>query len=130
MVFPLDDKFVFGDDFFFLADNFFFAEGVKKNYSAQKKILLTNKRSYSSNGNTFMPMILTFSVNQQLFTSGHTPGPNQLHRNFSDYYKNKGWYVNFHEKQHGIYPPQHRKSEKSLSTLINLKLNFETEYSL
>ena len=37
MVFPLDDKFVFGDNFFFLADNFFFAEGDKKNYSAKKK---------------------------------------------------------------------------------------------
>ena len=37
MVFPLDDNFVFGDNFFFLADNFFFAEGDKKNYSAKKK---------------------------------------------------------------------------------------------
>ena len=37
MVFPLDDNFVFGDNFFFLADKFFFAEGDKKNYSAKKK---------------------------------------------------------------------------------------------
>ena len=57
MVFPLDDNFVFGDNFFFLADNFFFAEGDKKNYSPKKKKLLTNKRSYSSNGNTIIPMI-------------------------------------------------------------------------
>ena len=57
MVFPLDDNFVFGDNFFFLADNFFFAEGDKKNYSAMKKKLLTNKRSYSSNGNTIISMI-------------------------------------------------------------------------
>ena len=60
MVFPLDDNFVFGDNFFFLADNFFFAEGDKKNYSAKKKKLLTNKRSYSSNGNTIIPMIWRF----------------------------------------------------------------------
>ena len=40
MVFPLDDKFVFGDNFFILADNFFFAEGDKKNYSAKKKKII------------------------------------------------------------------------------------------
>ena len=39
---------------------FFFAEGDKKNYSAKKKKLLTNKRSYSSNGNTIIPMIWRF----------------------------------------------------------------------
>ena len=60
MVFPLDDNFVFGDNFFFLADNFFFAEGDKKNYSAKKKKLLTNKRSYSSNGNPIISMIWRF----------------------------------------------------------------------
>ena len=37
MVFPLDDKFVFGDNFFFLADNFFFAEGDKKKLLSQEK---------------------------------------------------------------------------------------------
>ena len=37
MVFPLDDNFVFGDNFFSLGDNFFFAEGDKKNYSTKKK---------------------------------------------------------------------------------------------
>ena len=70
MVFPLDDNFVFGDNFFFLADNFFFAEGDKKNYSAKKKKLLTNKRSYSSNGNTFMPMIWIFYANPFLYFLG------------------------------------------------------------
>ena len=40
MVFPLDSKFVFGDNFFFLADNFFFTEGDKKNYSAKKKKII------------------------------------------------------------------------------------------
>ena len=60
MVFPLDDNFVFGDNFFSLGDNFFFAEGDKKNYSPKETKLLTNKRSYSSNGNTIMPMIWRF----------------------------------------------------------------------
>ena len=46
--------------FFYLGDSFFFAEGDKKNYSAKKKKILTNKRSYSSNGNTIMPMIFRF----------------------------------------------------------------------
>ena len=45
---------------FFLAYIFFFAEGDKKKYSANKKKLLTNKRSYSSNGNTIIPMIWRF----------------------------------------------------------------------
>ena len=63
MVFPLDDNFVFGDNFFSFGDNFFFAEGDKKNYSGKKNKLLTNKRSYSSNGNTITPMIVFFSVN-------------------------------------------------------------------
>ena len=58
MVFPLDDNFVFGDNFFFLADNFFFAEGDKKNYSAKKKTptffhlrsLRKNVAKYSTKG--------------------------------------------------------------------------------
>ena len=38
MVFPLDDNFVFGDNFFFLADNLFFTEGDKKNYSPTNEV--------------------------------------------------------------------------------------------
>ena len=49
-MFPLDDNFVFGDIFFLWL----------KKYSANKKKILTNKRSYSSNGNTYMPMIWRF----------------------------------------------------------------------
>ena len=49
---------------------FFFAEGNKKKYSAKKKKLLTNKRSYSSNGNTFMPMIWSFYANPFLYFLG------------------------------------------------------------
>ena len=37
MVFPLDDNFVFGDNFFSWLIIFFSAEGDKKNYSAKKK---------------------------------------------------------------------------------------------
>ena len=58
-MFPLDDNFVFGD-IFFLWLIFFFGRRPKKKYSANKKKILTNKRSYSSNGNTYMPMIYRF----------------------------------------------------------------------
>ena len=44
MGFPLDDNFVFGDNFFFLADKFFFAEGDQKN---RKKKLSAKKKNYS-----------------------------------------------------------------------------------
>ena len=43
MVFPLDDNFVFGDNFFSLGDNFFFAEGDKKNYSPKEKKITHQK---------------------------------------------------------------------------------------
>ena len=60
MGFPLDDIFVFGDNYFFLADIFFLLKATKKITQPRKKKLLTNKRSYSSNGNTIIPMILRF----------------------------------------------------------------------
>ena len=41
---------------------FFWPKANKKKYSAKKKKILTNKRSYSSNGNTIMPMIFRFYV--------------------------------------------------------------------
>ena len=82
MVFPLDDNFVFGDNFFFLADNFFFAEGDKKNYSAKKKKLLTNKRSYSSNGNTIIPMIWRFyATSTPFFWAKLGKKPTAIHTN-------------------------------------------------
>ena len=46
--------------FFFFWVIFFFAEGNKKKYSPKQKKILTNKRSYSSNGNTYIPMIYRF----------------------------------------------------------------------
>ena len=60
MVFPLDDNFVFGDNFFFWLIIFFSPKATKKITQPRKKKLLTNKRSYSSNGNTIIPMILRF----------------------------------------------------------------------
>ena len=42
-MFPLDDNFVFGDNFFSLGDNFFFAEGDKKNYSPKEKKITHQK---------------------------------------------------------------------------------------
>ena len=91
MVFPLDDNFVFGDNFFFLGDNIFLAplvdilqlfakwaevekkwvffswlmiffspKATKKITQPREKKLLTNKRSYSSNGNTIISMIWRF----------------------------------------------------------------------
>ena len=100
-MFPLDDNFVFGDFFFW-------PKAKKKNTQPRKKIL-TNKRSYSSNGNTFMPMILTFSVNQQLFTSGHTLGPESTKSKLSDTQ---------------IYPPQHRKNWKKPFYLREFETHF------
>ena len=41
MGFPLDDNFVFGDNFFFLADNFFFAEGDKKSPKSGGRVALS-----------------------------------------------------------------------------------------
>ena len=38
----------------------------KKNTQPRQKKILTNKRKYSSNRNTNMPMILSFSVNQHV----------------------------------------------------------------
>ena len=69
-MFPLDDNFVFGD-IFFCGWYFFFGRRQKKILSQQKKIL-TNKRSYSSNGNTFMPMIWSFYANPFLYFFGGT----------------------------------------------------------
>ena len=57
MVFPLDDNFVFGDNFFSWLIIFFSPKATKKITQPTKKKLLTNKRSYSSNGNTIIPMI-------------------------------------------------------------------------
>ena len=51
-MFPLDDNFVFGDIFFLWL------------ILSQQKKILTNKRSYSSNGNTYMPMIWRFYAPQ------------------------------------------------------------------
>ena len=60
MVFPLDDNFVFGDNFFFWLIIFFSPKATKKITQPRKKKLYTNKRIYSSNGNTIIPMILRF----------------------------------------------------------------------
>ena len=75
------------------------------------------KVHHYTNANSFLPIIFSLSVNQQLaeITDFFRNYPNKLlimagevYRHFSDYYKKKGFYVNFHKKQHGIYPPQHR----------------------
>ena len=69
-MFPLDDNFVFGDIFFLWLIFFFWPKAEKKNTLPKKKIL-TNKRSYSSNGNTYMPMIWRF----------YAPPPTKKYRN-------------------------------------------------
>ena len=56
-----------------------------------------------------MPMILTFSVNQQLFTSGHTLGPESTKSKLSDTQ---------------IYPPQHRKNWKKPFYLREFETKF------
>ena len=60
MVFPLDDNFVFGDNFFSWLIIFFSPKATKKITQPRKKKIYTNKRIYSSNGNTIIPMILRF----------------------------------------------------------------------
>ena len=68
MVFPLDDNFVFGDFFFFWLIIFFSPKATKKLLSQEKK-LLTNKRSYSSNGNPIISMIKRFYAPPSFFGS-------------------------------------------------------------
>ena len=82
MVFPLDDNFVLGDNFFFLADIFFFAE-------ADKKKILTNKRSYSSNGNTYIPMICRFYAPPSFCLKIGEKNMGVLHKHYGKKYHDK-----------------------------------------